>query len=655
MVVYFLEDHQFPLVDVNALVRVGSIYEPAEKVGLASVTGEVMRTGGSMKTPGDALDEKLEAMGASVEISIGETQGSATVSTLAEDIDQGIQVLGEVLRTPAFPEEKIGLAKKQEKTAIASRNDEHLNIALRELGKLIYGPQHPYARTTEYATIDAISRDDLVAFHQTYFHPDRIIMTVYGDFNRKKVQSRLEKTFGDWAKGTAPLPPDPPVDPAKDTATYLADKEGLTNSIIFIGQEGMRQDDPDYPAMSVFHEMVGGGFSSRLMNEIRSRRGLAYATGSFGGAGLHHPGPAGFYVVTQADSTLATLGHLRREIERAQKEPFTDEEIRRAKDSILNSLVFSLSSKGAVLNRMASYEYYGYPRDFLTRYQEAVKQVTAQDVAAAAGRKVRYPNMGTLIVGEKSRFESALAGLGTYNALDISIPEPAGAAVPQGSEADFQRGAELLAAAAKAAGGDALAGIHTLVVEESGTFSVQGMQLQVSSISTRKLPDCERSEQKLPMGTMIQVLCGESGWMDMMRGPQDLPPEAKEEAVKERTRDLLNVLRNPATLRAQALPEEATVDGRPAVVAFIHDEAVKEWKVYFDKETGRIVRMDFRDRSMTGSPVLSQVLYKDFKEVQGITWPHRREISQDGEPLAALEVTAVRVNPDVSEALFKKP
>ena len=124
-------------------------------------------------------------------------------------------------------------------------------------------------------------------------------------------------------------------------------------------------DNPDYPAMALLNEILGGGFSSRLFNEIRTKRGLAYATGSTTGAGYHHPGTMFFYAMTQADSTGRTTGYMREEIQKVLDEPVTAEEISRARDAILNSLVFSLSSKGAVLNRLAQYEFYGYPPDFL--------------------------------------------------------------------------------------------------------------------------------------------------------------------------------------------------------------------------------------------------------------------------------------------------
>jgi len=656
MVVYFLEDHDFPVVDARALIRAGGIYDPPGKVGLATITGEVLRTGGSTRTDGDTLDEMLESMGASVEVNIGDTDGRATVSTLAEDLDKGMGILGEILRTPAFPQDKIDLAKKQERTSIASRNDEHLGIAFRELAALIYGKDHPYGRHTEYATIDAITRDDLVTFHKTYFHPDRIIMTVYGDFDTGKVKKTLNKVFGDWPRSTQPLPPDPEVKPSALTGNFLANKANLTNSIVVLGQEGMRMDNPDYPAMQVFHEALGGGFGGRLMNEIRSKRGLAYATGSFSGAQLHHPGTQLFYVMTQSDSTVVTLGYLKDEIARALADGFTEDEIRRAKDSILNSLVFSLSSKGSVLNRMAAYEFYGYPTDFLAKYQEAVAAVTPEAALAAAKRNLRYPDMATLIVGEKKNFEGDLASLGKITDIDISIPEPAGEEIPEATAADLDKGQKLLAAAAEASGADAMAKLKDMTLEESGVFSVQGMELQISSKTVRQFPDCERSEMKLPMGTMIQSICGETAWMDMMRGAQEMPADVRDRAKAEQIRDLVHVLTAYPELKLQALAQPAEIDGRPADVVYVRNDAVEGWKVYLDQETHRIVAMDYRDQGMNGAPVMARMVMSDYKDVgRGIAWPHTRKILHDGEPFATLTLDSIQLDPGVDGSVFQMP
>lgn len=201
MRLFLVEDHELPLINVSAVIRTGSIYEPADKIGLASITGEVMRTGGTAARTGDELDEELERMAASVETAIGLNSGSASVSVLKEDIDKGLAILADVLMNPEFREDKIFLSKMQAKSMIARRNDDVRAIAGREFDKLIYGPDSVYARQEEYATIDSITRDDLIAFHKRFFAPNNIMLAVCGDFNTDEMIKKNRQRIPRLAEG----------------------------------------------------------------------------------------------------------------------------------------------------------------------------------------------------------------------------------------------------------------------------------------------------------------------------------------------------------------------------------------------------------------------------------------------------------------------
>lgn len=655
MVFFLLEDHDFPLVDARAAIRVGSIYEPADKVGLASMTGEILRSGGSTSAAGDALDELLESMGASVEVGIGETQGTATVSTLSKDFEAGIKILNDLLRHPAFPEDKLDLARKQERTAIASRNDDPQDVMFRQVRKLLYGAEHPYARTSEYATVDAITREDLVRFHGEYFHPDRIIMTVYGDFAPAQLKVLLGSTFGDWTRSTKSLPPDPEVRPNELNGKYLVEKKDMTNSGVLLAQIGMKMDDPDYPAMDVWNEILGGGFSSRLFNEIRTKRGLAYAAGSGLGAGYHHPGGMILFAMTRADSTVNTLGYVKRELDRLLNEPVSEDELQKAKDRLLNTLVFDFAGKGAVLNRMADYTYYGYPMDFLQRYQASVQKLTPSDLAAAAHRKVRPESMATLVVGNPEKFAADLPRLGEVTPIDITIPEPAETVIPPATEGDLKKGQDILASASKATGGTALASLKDYTLEESGSISFQGQEIPVSSKRVSRLPDCVRTEQKLPFGTMTMARCGEGGWIQTPGGVQDLPPDQLSESEADRMKDLAFLLGHYSELRAQALAEPATVEGKPSDVVYVMNDFVKGWKIYVDRESKLIVRMDYKDRGPEGGVVSAEEYLSDYRKVSGVLWPHARRVLHDGEPFVQMKTATFATNIGAADGLFAKP
>ena len=196
MRLYLLVDKSLPVVNVNIRINCGTYLDPADKIGLASLCGTVMRSGGTKKWSGDDIDEGLEAIGGSVETGIDLTSGSASVNVLSEYTDYGLEVLAEVLRRPIFDQDKVDLAKVQERSAISRRNDDLGDIARREYTKLIYGAESAYARQTEYATIDAIDRDDLVKFHQKWYHPENIQMAIWGDIDKTEVLKKIKTYFG---------------------------------------------------------------------------------------------------------------------------------------------------------------------------------------------------------------------------------------------------------------------------------------------------------------------------------------------------------------------------------------------------------------------------------------------------------------------------
>ena len=290
MRLYILEDNSFPVLNVSVRVNCGSYLEPEDKIGLADMCGTVMRTGGTSKWTGDEIDQKLEDVGGAVETSIGLTSGRAGVNILSDYTDLGLDILADVLRHPVFNEDKIELAKVQARSGISRRNDDVGTIARREYNKLIYGKDSPYASQEEYATINAITRDDLVAFHDTYFHPENIQMAIWGDFNKKELLAKINQYFGDWKKGTVTVPPLPQVNYQWRSKVYYVEKPDAKQSYIRMGHIGGMATDPDNADLIVMNSILGGGFGSRLMDAVRTKLGLAYSVGGRYISNFGYPG-----------------------------------------------------------------------------------------------------------------------------------------------------------------------------------------------------------------------------------------------------------------------------------------------------------------------------------------------------------------------------
>jgi zinc protease len=422
MQLFLLEDHELPLIQASALIRTGTAYEPADKISLASITAVVMRTGGTKNRTGDEIDIQLEQIAASVETGMGQNSGSASMSVLKEDINTGLSILADILMYPAFSEEKIELAKLQLSSSISRRNDEPFDIASREYRKLIYGAQSVYARHSEYATVDNITRDDLVEFHKKYYHPNNMMLALWGDFDTAAMIEKIKQVFKDWEKSGFKPDPMPQVEYNFRSSVNSIRKEDTKQSTILLGHVGGKMDDPDYFALTVMNEILGADFTGRLFQNVRSRLGLAYS--AFGQYSSTYDHDGLFYVgcQTKSQSTVQAARAMIEEVKKITQSEVTDEELTLAKESYLNSFVFNFESKGQIVTRLMTYKYFGYPDDFLQKIQRSVEQVTKADVLRVAKQHLRPDAVQILVVGVPEDFDEPLSVFGAVRDIDITIP-----------------------------------------------------------------------------------------------------------------------------------------------------------------------------------------------------------------------------------------
>jgi len=430
MVIFLQEDHELPVIDGTVRIRGGERDVSPDKVGFVDIYGEVWRTGGTKTQTGDQLDDFLEQRAAKVETGGTGDSTSISWSCLKEDFDDVFSVFNELLRNPEFRADKIEIAQKGVYDAISRRNDDPEQIAGREAAKLVYGANNPYARVPEYTTVAAITRKDLIDWHARYVHPNNIILGVVGDFDSAKMEARLRQAFESWPKGPAAERADIKLEPAKPVY-YLVAKTDVNQSDIQMLALGTTRKNPDYYAISVFNEAFGGGFSSRLFSDIRTAKGLAYAVGGGVGTSWDHDGMLRMMVRTKSSTTFESIQALDDEIANLAKNPLSDEEIRRAKDAILNSFVFRFDSPEKVLHEKIAYEFYEYPLDFLEKYQEGIEKVTPSDVARVAAKYLHRDQMAVLVVGNPAEFDKPSAALGQPTKIDVAIPPPPKGLLPE--------------------------------------------------------------------------------------------------------------------------------------------------------------------------------------------------------------------------------
>lgn len=419
MVLYLLEDHELPLIYIGGMIRTGRVYDPADKIGLAGLTGAVMRSGGTPSVSGDALDDELEFMAASMGSGIGSSSGFASLDVLKKDFDRGLALFADMLMHPAFPQDKLDLAKQQVLEGIRRRNDNPAGIAGRQFAKLVYGPDHPLARESSVETIGRITRDDLVSFHAAAYHPNAVILAVSGDFEKKEMIEKIRRAFDGWPSGETDLPSLPPIRDAFQPSVNLIEKD-ISQTHLRIGHLGIRQDDPDYFAVSLLDDILGsGGFRSRLFKDVRTERGLAYSIGSVFTGGMLERGMFMAYAQTKAESTHQAIEAIEQEIDRIRKEPVTEEELRLAKDSFLNSFVFSFSNSAQIAGRQAALDYYGFPPDYLERFRDAIVAVTREDIQTVARKHLKPGALIILAVGRSDRFDQPLSTFGKVNVVPL--------------------------------------------------------------------------------------------------------------------------------------------------------------------------------------------------------------------------------------------
>ncbi|MDX2239728.1 MAG: pitrilysin family protein [Leptolyngbyaceae cyanobacterium bins.302] len=426
MSVYLMEDHELPLVGGTALIRTGDRFEPADKVGLGDLMATVMRTGGTQKRSGDAINQFLERRAASVETGMGEASGSAGFSALSEDLDSVFDLFVEIVRSPAFPEDKLNLAKMQQRGGIARRNDDPNGIAGREFSKLLYGDRSPYARTVEYSTLDNITRADLVDFYQQYYAPQNVLLGIVGDFDSAKVRRLVETKFGDWKAAATAKSPLPTVSQAKTSGIFFVDQPQLTQSSVQIGHLGGQLNSPDYAALSVMNGVLNG-FGGRLFNEVRSRQGLAYSVYASWRPSFDYPGVFLAGGQTRSDATVPFIRSVFNEIEKIRTSPVAADELAYAKDTVLNSFIFNFQDPGQTLSRLLRYDYFGYPKDFIFQYRKGVEATTIADVQRVAKTYLKPENLVTLVVGNSKQIQPPLTSISPdakVTAIDVTIPPP---------------------------------------------------------------------------------------------------------------------------------------------------------------------------------------------------------------------------------------
>ncbi|MBI3857468.1 MAG: insulinase family protein [Planctomycetes bacterium] len=432
---YLIEDPSLPIVDLRISIRGGSFDEPAGKAGLADLTADLLRTGGTTTRDPNAVDEEIDFLAANVAIGVEDVSGSATLSILSKDLDKGLVILMDLLRNPLFRQDKLDTLKAQTLDGLKSRNDRTSSIEAREANLLFYGADYPINRIATKASIESITREDLKAFHASWIRPSRFIVSAAGAFRKAELVAKLEAAFKEWPAAPAVVGPVTAPKPTHEPkpSIYCFNKEGknITQGRVTFGHRGVDIHHPDVQAIRVMSYILGaGGFSSHLMQRVRTQEGLAYDVRSDLRPGLVYPFP--FRIVFQSkNESCAYAGKLcLEEIQKIRTEGVTAEELKAAQQFYLDAFPgLFFSTKMQIAGTYAQAELLGLPKDYYSTYREKIAKLTPEDIRRVAREQLHPEKFAWVVVGNIAAIQAGdgvhpvkLADLGEVVSVPLADP-----------------------------------------------------------------------------------------------------------------------------------------------------------------------------------------------------------------------------------------
>jgi zinc protease len=389
------EEHSLPFVTLQLLIDSGSRRDPSGEEGLASLTARGLLLGTSEHTV-NQVNEELDFMGASLNSSSGKDYVTLSLQILKKDLDKGLDLFMEVLTKPTFPEEEINREVEKTLAAIQSEEDQPEEVAEKAFLKALflnspYG--HPVQGTKE--SVSKVTREGIVRFYRSYYHPHSAILTVVGDITDAEIKTKLVPRLEKWPRGEIPKLPFATTF-EKGQKTVKIDRP-ITQANVIVGHAGVSRENPDFYALTVMNYILGGGgFASRLMEEIRNKRGLAYSVASFFDPGKY---PGSFQIVLQTKNASAkeAISLSLQQMERIRKEFVSEKDLEAAKKYLIGSFPMRLDTQGKLANFLSQVEYYGLGLDYPKKYPSLIRSVTREDILSAA-KKYLHPKKYVLVI-----------------------------------------------------------------------------------------------------------------------------------------------------------------------------------------------------------------------------------------------------------------
>jgi predicted Zn-dependent peptidase len=419
MVVYFLEDHQLPVITGTITFHGGDGYDANEKTGLASVCASLLRSGGAGSRTPDEVDADLDYVGANISSNSDDEKLQLNFNCLKKDLELTFGIFSDMLTNPLFDSAKVNLELSNRKDGILRQNDNPRQVVRRVYYQTVY-KGHPYGQYATLASIDNIVRDDLIEQHRQYYNPDNAILAVAGDLTSDELKELLAKFLDDWKGGGRKIDPLPKAERQYQPGVYYAERD-INQAHIRFGHLGMDTKNDDRFAFEILNfALGGGGFTSRMMNQVRTTEGLAYVVYTYNylrpSNGTHFA-----HCQTRADAMGKALKMMKDIIEEVRVGGITAEEMELSRESIINSYVFAYDTPGKVVNAQAMLEFRGFPSDQIKRSIAAYQAVTLDDCLRVAKEYIHPDQYAVIITGNREMFDQPLEDFGEVTDVSLEI------------------------------------------------------------------------------------------------------------------------------------------------------------------------------------------------------------------------------------------
>jgi|GEM_PF-273815 zinc protease len=651
--VLLLAERDLPLVSMQLLLPVGSIDEPARKIGLSPFVSSMLRQGVKGQTA-DEMSMEVDAAGVSLSAGSGYELSRISCGGRSQYLDLCLQKVSALVTSPTFPAGEMQEVQDDLKGSVKQLRDKPSSLAQAHLSNMLYGDDRPAGRPLTLESIANIKREDLVAFHRVFYRPNGALLVISGDFDTEAVAAKLEASFKDWQKGQRPPRNIKALAPRKGLSVLLVDKPSLSQSFFALGHEGIHRKASNLDAVQAMNYVLGGGgFSSRMMQVIRSKGGKTYGVSSSFDANTLD-GDFSVSTFTRTEETVNMLNLIRAELRRIATEPPTGSELDQAKGKIAGGYVLRFQTGSQLAGALARAQMYELGDKYVTNYPLRINALKTDQLGEAAKSVIHPDDLAIVIVGNAAKVAPLLKAA-KIDFEQIAYTDPISAAErvaklkAEGpiTPAEKKAAAKLLKRALKAAGGlKRLKKVKTIRL--SGRASMGNIKGSYDSIS--RPPAHFRVEiTTKEMGKMVQAIAGEEAFIAMMGKKRKLPAALLDRMKLLVWRDPILVLSHAAQkgLRLRPNTDGPWAKDKARVALDVWPAKSKTpVTLVFNKKKYQLVEIHFIDA--TGAKRSSTLT--QHKKVKGLLVPHH--IAINSEPPQIIEISGVKLNPKLSDADF---